>query len=840
MMRTDPRNMSSRPSSSRLIAVLGPTNTGKTHLAVERMLGHRSGMIGLPLRLLAREIYDRIIGIKGPRQVALITGEERIIPKGARYYVCTTESMPLDMPVAFLAVDEIQLCADPERGHTFTDRLLRARGTEETMVMGASTMRPVIKALVPDAEFVERPRFSKLTYTGFRKITRLPPRSAVVAFSAAGVYELAETLRRQRGGCAVVLGALSPRARNAQVAMYQAGEVDHIVATDAIGMGLNMDVHHVAFAATRKFDGARPRNLIPAELAQIAGRAGRHTNDGTFGTTWDIDGLDETVARAVEGHTFQDVKHVMWRNARLDFRSTGYLLKSLEKRSDRSVLIRARMASDHLALADLARDSEIAGLASHPDAVRLLWEICQVPDFRKVMHDHHVKLLAHIYRHLMGPTGRLPQDWVMRSVERLDRTDGDIDMLMSRIAHIRTWTYISHRSDWVDDHNDLQGLARRIEDSLSDALHESLTQRFVDRRAATVVRGLKGQGVFAGHVAEDGEVILEGESVGQVLGFRFSPSSSSRQTLDRALLSAARQVVTPEVSRRVRALITDKPEQFRVDSSLTLLWRGEPVARLVAGAHALAPQIEVLASDALDADTSLRIRSYLEQWIASWMERGVAPLMRLAEADLQGAARGVAYQITEGLGVAAGEDCTRLLRELDETNRKKLARLGVRFGVSGAYLKPMMSSLGLDLRAVLWALASGHGSVPAVPAKGEVALDAVQSLPAGFYQAIGYRKLGPRALRADMAERLAAEIRKLVRKRPAEATGELISLSGSSREAFVAIAGSLGFRAVLSEDAVKLFAPRSHRKKKGTRKPPERPLDPASPFAKLAELEIAR
>ena len=830
--------MHTRSSSSRLIAVLGPTNTGKTHLAVERMLGHRTGMIGLPLRLLAREIYDRILNLKGPRQVALITGEERIIPKGARYYVCTTESMPLDMSVAFLAVDEIQLCGDPERGHTFTDRLLRARGTEETMVMGASTMRPVIKALVPDAEFVERPRFSKLTYTGFRKITRLPPRSAVVAFSAAGVYELAETLRRQRGGCAVVLGALSPRARNAQVAMYQAGEVDHIVATDAIGMGLNMDVHHVAFAATRKFDGARPRNLIPAELAQIAGRAGRHTNDGTFGTTWNVEGLDETVARAVEGHTFQDIKHVMWRNARLDFRTPGYLLKSLEKRSDRSVLI--RMASDHLALADLARDPEIAGLASHPDAVRLLWEICQVPDFRKVMHDHHVKLLAHIYRHLMGPTGRLPQDWVMRSVERLDRTDGDIDMLMTRIAHVRTWTYISHRSDWVDDHDGLQGFARRIEDRLSDALHESLTQRFVDRRAATVVRGLKGQGVFAGHVAEDGEVILEGESVGQVLGFRFSALSSSRQTLDRALLSAARQVVAPEVSHRVKALTTDKPEQFRVDSSLALLWRGEPVARLVPGAHALAPQVEVLTSDALDADTTLRIKRHLEQWIAAWMERSLAPLMRLTEADLQGAARGVAYQTAEGLGVATGEDCTRLLRDLDDKSRKKLAKLGVRFGISCAYLKPMMSSLGLDLRAILWALASGHGGVPPVPAKGEVALDATESLPAGFYQAIGYRKLGPRALRTDMAERLAAEIRKLVRKGPAEATGELISLSGSSREAFVAIAGSLGFRAVLSEDTVKLFASRPNRKKKGARKARERPMDPASPFAKLAELEIAR
>ncbi len=804
------------------------------------MLGHRTGMIGLPLRLLAREIYDRVLAIKGPRQVALITGEERIIPKGARYYVCTTESMPLDMSVAFLAVDEIQLCADPERGHTFTDRLLRARGTEETMVMGASTMRPVIRALVPEAEFVERPRFSKLTYTGFCKITRLPPCSAVVAFSAAGVYELAETLRRQSGGCAVVLGALSPRARNAQVAMYQEGEVDHIVATDAIGMGLNMDVRHVAFAATRKFDGARPRNLLPAELAQIAGRAGRHINDGTFGTTWDVEGLDETVARAVEEHMFQDVKHVMWRNARLDFRSVGHLLKSLERRLEHPVLVRARMAADHLALADLARDPDIAALASHPDAVRLLWEVCQVPDFRKVMHDHHVKLLAHIFRHLMGPSARLPQDWVMRSVERLDRTDGDLDMLMTWIAHIRTWAYISHRSDWVDDHDGLQGLARRIEDRLSDALHESLTQRFVDHRAATVVRGLKGQGFFAGHVAEDGQVMLEGEPVGLMLGFRFMPSSSSRQALDRALLSAARQVVTPEVGRRLKALSIDKDEQLRIDSSLQVLWRGAAIARLARGDRILSPKVEVLSSDALDSEKVLRIRKRVEHWLRGWMQRDLGPLLALLNAPLQGTARGVAYQISEGLGVAVGGECLRLTRELDERSRKNLARLGVRLGMSGVYLKPMMSPLGLDLRAILWAVHIGHTTVPGVPVKGEFAIDALETVPESFYLAIGYRKLGTRALRADMAERLSADIRKLVRKGPTVASGELISLSGSSREAFVAIAGSLGFRAVLSEDTVKLFALRPKRGKKAARNRERRAIDPSSPFAKLAELEIVR
>ena len=619
-----------RPKPSRLTAVLGPTNTGKTHLAVERMLGHRTGMIGLPLRLLAREIYDRIIAVRGTASVALITGEERIIPERARYFVCTTESMPVDMAVEFLAVDEIQLCADPERGHVFTDRLLHARGTEETMVMGASTIRPLIRALVPEAEFVVRPRFSSLTYAGQKKITRLPPRSAVVAFSAAEVYELAEVMRRQRGGCAVVLGALSPRARNAQVAMYQAGEVDHIVATDAIGMGLNMDVRHVAFAATRKFDGARPRNLTPAELAQIAGRAGRHSNDGTFGTTWNVEGLDDMVARAIESHSFADLKALMWRNADLDFKSLTALLKSLEERPRHPALVRARMADDHASLADLARDQDIARLAANPDAVRLLWKVCQVPDFRKVMHDHHVRLLAHIYRALMGPTERLADDWVQRSIERLDRSDGDIDMLMTRIAHIRTWTYIAHRSDWVGDHDELQGITRTIEDRLSDALHDRLTQRFVDRRVASVVRGLKGRGLFQAFVAEDGEVMVEGEAVGRLEGFRFLPGRPAGQALDRALLSAARRLLAPELGRRVAQMAADADDAFRTGPNLAVLWRGEPVARLAAGPDPLRPAIELLPAEALDGDLAQRVRKRLETWLAAWLATGAAPLQALA------------------------------------------------------------------------------------------------------------------------------------------------------------------------------------------------------------------
>ena len=825
-------------SETRLSAVLGPTNTGKTHLAVERMLAHRSGMIGLPLRLLAREIYDRVVAQKGARQAALITGEERIVPDRARYFVCTTESMPLDMAVEFLAVDEVQLCADPERGHVFTDRLLRARGTEETILMGAATMRPAIKTLLPDAHFIVRPRFSDLAYSGFRKLARLPPRSAVVAFSIPDVYELAEILRRQRGGCAVVLGALSPRARNAQIAMYQAGEVEHIVATDAIGMGLNMDVNHVAFAALRKFDGRKVKVLAPHEFAQIAGRAGRHTNDGTFGTTATLRGMDESLVWAIENHAFENVGALMWRNPSLEFRSCLALLKSLEKspRGD-EYLVRARMADDHRALADLVRDPEIANLASHPEAVRLLWEVCQVPDYRKVLHDHHVRLLAHIYRHLTGAHGRLGEDWVMRSISRLDRVDGDLDLLMSRIAHIRTWTYISHRSDWVFDHMGLQERTRAIEDRLSDALHERLILRFVDRRMAAVARRLR-QGEALDIVIDDaGRILVEGEAAERLRGLQVLRTGRTRQTLDRAVASRTRRIAAREVARRVEQLAGDDASNFVLDPNLTLRWRGDPVARLVAGRSVLEAGVEVLASDVLVREDEERVKRRLSAWLEQRMAAAAGPLIELDRAEIEGAARGIAFQLTEGLGVSAGDACQDLIRDLDAAERRQLARLGVRLGTFAAYVKPLMSSLDLELRAALWSVAHGHQPIPNVPLKGEVALEADSSLPDSFWHAIGYMRLGPRALRVDMAERLAAEVRRLTRKGPAPASGDLVSLSGSSREAFAAIAEALGFRARLVDGKVLVSAPR-RRRAGPTRR--TKPPDPSSPFAELANMELAR
>src|SRR6476646_997199 len=497
-------------AASRLVAMLGPTNTGKTHLAIERMLDHQSGMIGFPLRLLARENYDRVVKLRGARAVALITGEEKILPPNPSYFVCTVESMPLDRAVEFLAVDEIQLCADPERGHVFTARLLHARGLQETMFLGADTIRPLMRRLVPGVDYVSRPRFATLSYTGYKKVTRLPPRSAVVAFASADVFSLAELIRRQRGGTAVVLGALSPRARNAQVGMFQAGEVDYLVATDAIGMGLNMDLDHVAFARLAKFDGRGPRRLSSAEIGQIAGRAGRHMSNGTFGTTADEGLLEPDIVAAVEEHRFEALTRISWRNSNLRFNSVGALLHSLDERPSAPGLVQVRDADDHRALQLLSRNTDVVDLATNPGAVRLLWEVCQIPDFRKVMSDSHARFLAHCFVHLAGPSERLPTVWVGRQMAQLDRLDGDIDTLMARIAHIRTWTYITHRGDWIEAAGEWQERARGIEDRLSDALHDRITQRFVDRRSAFLVRHLSGAGELLASVDKDGAVRVEG------------------------------------------------------------------------------------------------------------------------------------------------------------------------------------------------------------------------------------------------------------------------------------------------------------------------------------------
>ena len=823
----------------RVTAVLGPTNTGKTHLAVERMLGYASGMIGLPLRLLAREIYDRVAAKVGVRAVALITGEEKLVPKTARYFVCTVESMPLERPVAFLAVDEIQLCADDQRGHVFTERLLHARGREETMFLGAETIRPLIRRLAPGISFVTRPRFSTLSHTGAKKLTRLPPRSVVVAFSATDVYARAETLRRQCGGAAVVMGALSPRTRNAQVALYQAGEVDYLVATDAIGMGLNMDVDHVAFAALRKFDGRASRDLTAAEVAQIAGRAGRHMNDGTFGVTADVAGFTPDVIEAVESHSFSRLKTLNWRNHRLDFSSLSALVRELDRPPPARGLIRAPDAEDSLALKALAGNEAIAALASHPDAVRLLWDVCRIPDYRKVMVDAHIALVGRIFRHLIVGDGRLPTDWFAPQVAGLDRIDGDIDTLVGRIAHIRTWTYISHRSGWLPDAAHWQDLTRAIEDRLSDALHERLTQRFVDRRTAVLVRGMKRDDKLYAVVAKDGEVTVEGYYIGRLTGFSFRADRASAPFEGKALENAARRALKDEINRRITRLMEDRSGAFTIDDHARLTWRGAPIARLVAGPTAAAPRIELIASDLLSNTASARLAARLEDWLGGYIARRVKPLARLGDAGLTGSARGLAYQLIECLGSMPRRGATREINALAPKDRAALSRLGVRIGRQGVYLAAMLKPTSRAVRALLWAVHAGWDPVPAATPGKVFSMPVDGALPRGYYAAIGYRIVGRRAVRLDVVDRILVCADKLSRSGPFTPTEEMVMLAGCDVESFGALLAGLGFRASPPDNQGAVFYSPPARSRQTKRKRRRKSANPSSPFAKLATLRVS-
>ncbi|HET8729355.1 MAG TPA: helicase-related protein [Alphaproteobacteria bacterium] len=819
---------------ARIFAVLGPTNTGKTYLAIERMLGHRSGMIGFPLRLLARENYDRVARLKGRSRVALVTGEEKIVPPNPQYFVCTVESMPLDRPVDFLAVDEIQLAADPERGHTFTHRLLSARGAEETMFLGAETIRPLIRRLVPEAEFIQRARFSKLTYTGYRKLTRLPPRSAVVAFSTADVYETAELLRRQRGGTAVVLGALSPRTRNAQVDMYQAGEVDYLVATDAIGMGLNMDIDHVAFARLVKFDGRVARRLRAPEIAQIAGRAGRHMADGTFGTTDGAGELDEDLVRSVETHEFDPLTALMWRNADLDFANPNRLVKSLERPPPARELRRSPDADDQLTLAALAQDPEIAAIARNPERTRLLWEVCQIPDFRKILSDAHTRLLGRIYRQLTGPGQRLERDWVADQVARLDRADGDIDALVARIAHTRTWTYISHRPDWLDDPRHWQETARAIEDRLSDALHERLTQRFVDRRSAALVKGLKGGRDLIGAVTRNGDVLVEGEFVGRLEGLTFVPDVSVHEEDARSLLAASRRVLRDEIAARVRRLEGDDDTAFEIAPDGTILWRGEKVARPAPGSGPLAPAVRAVRNDLIEPEMRDRIEARLRDWLGRHAEAALLPLLRVRQAELTGAARGIAFQLVEALGSLPRRALDPLVRDLGKADRKALAALGVRLGAATVYVATLLKPQAVATRALLWAVSNGLALPPPAPPAGSQSVVMEEGVPAEFYHAIGYAPAGRRAIRVDRLEALGLAAGRLYRQGPFAATPDLAKLIGAPAADLPDALAALGYRAV--HDAEGKVTWHRSRVRRKAQPPRRRAARDDSPFAKLRAL----
>src|SRR6266508_4022061 len=765
---SSPSNRETGARGAGVTAVLGPTNTGKTHLAIERMLAHSSGIIGLPLRLLAREVYNKVADRAGAEAVALVTGEEKIKPASPRYWVSTVEAMPRDLDVAFLAIDEVQLGADLERGHVFTDRMLNRRGREETLVLGAQTGRPMIERLLPGAHVLTRPRLSQRSFAGEKKITRLPRRSAIVAFSAEEVYSIAELIRRQRGGAAVVLGALSPRTRNAQVALYQSGDVEYLVATD-----------------------------------------------GIFGTTGRCPPFETELAQALESHSFEPVKVLQWRNTELDFASVGALQASLAETPKQNGLTRAPIAEDILVLEHAARDDEIRLLATTRQAVERLWDVCQVPDYRKISPATHAELATTLYGFLMRE-GTIPTDWFARQVEQADRNDGDIDTLSNRIAHIRTWTFAANRPDWLVDPEHWQGVTRAVEDKLSDALHERLTERFVDRRTSVLMRRLRENSALDTDISKTGEVVVEGHAIGRLEGFMFTPEASNAGSEAKAHAGAAQKALAGEIDARATRLSQAADDHIVLATDGVIRWLGQPVGKLIAAEEALKPRLSIIADEHLTGAPRDAAQARLDLWLKSHIERLLEPLFRLAVADdVTGIARGVAFQLNEALGVLERQKVAEEVKGLDQPARATLRKHGVRFGAYHIYVPALLKPAPRVLATQLWALkhggpeTKGRETIEQLAASGRTSIAADQEIAKVLYRTAGYRVCGERAVRVDILERLADIIRPALAwragapgvKPPGAVDGSgftvavaMTSLVGCSGENFAAILRSLGYR----------------------------------------------
>jgi ATP-dependent RNA helicase SUPV3L1/SUV3 len=812
---SSPSLANARAPGAGVTAVLGPTNTGKTHLAIERMLAHSSGVIGLPLRLLAREVYNKIVDRAGPESVALITGEEKIKPKNPRFWVSTVEAMPRDLDVSFLAVDEIQIAADLERGHVFTDRILNRRGRDETLLLGAATMRPIIERLLPGASIVTRPRLSQLEFAGDRKITRQPRRTAIVAFSADEVYAIAELIRRQHGGAAVVLGSLSPRTRNAQVEMFQNGDVDYLVATDAVGMGLNLDVDHVAFASDRKYDGYQFRRLNPSEFAQIAGRAGRATRDGTFGTTGRCAPFEPELVNALQNHSFESVKVLQWRNSKLDFASLGALQVSLALSPSHEALTRAPIAEDLRVLDHAARDADVRDMAHGAAAVERLWDACQIPDYRRIAPAAHAELVTTLFGFLMQK-GRIPDAWFAAQVDQADRVDGDIDTLSGRIAQIRTWTFVANRPDWLADPEHWQGIARDVENKLSDALHERLTERFVDRRTSVLMRRLRENASLNTEIGKTGEVIVEGHVIGRLDGFTFAPDAAEAGSDAKALQATAQKALAGEIDARAEKLAAAPDDQFVLTSDGTIRWTGDAVAKLMPADDALHPRIRIICDDRLNGAPREAVQTRLDLWLKTHVEKLLGPLFDLGKAeDVTGIARGIAFQLIEALGVLERAKIAAEMKDLDQPSRANLRKYGVRFGAYHIYIPPLLKPAARALASLLWALKQDNVDLSVLSGaqhlagSGRTSFPVDKALDRDAYRVLGYRQCGERAVRVDILERLADLIRPALAWREsspgAKPTGAfdgrgfvvtqaMTSLTGSAGEDFASILRALGYR----------------------------------------------
>ncbi len=802
---------------NKITAVLGPTNTGKTHLAIETMLSFDSGMIGFPLRLLAREVYDKVVKKTGLDKVALITGEEKIIPDNAKYFLCTVESMPIDKQLDFVGVDEIQMCADHERGHIFTDRLLNMRGEKLTMLMGSNTIRKIISKLDDDVEFVNRNRLSKLSYSGHKKISRINRKTAIIAFSAEEVYAIAELIRRQKGGAAIVMGSLSPKTRNAQVNLYQSGDVDFLVATDAIGMGINMDIDHVYFSNLKKFDGKKLRKLNLSEIGQIAGRAGRYLNDGNFGVTGICKEMNDEEVDLLENHKFDDIQTLFWRNSNLNFNNPLALIKSLDERPQKSWLRKIHECIDEKALKYFLRDKNLENIELNNSNLSLLWECCQIPDFVKKTYGHHYEVINSVFGYLNSNKGKITDDYMRLKLIKLDKLEGNVDSLSNRIANVRTWSYVSNKNNWVENQNYWIEKTKLLEDKLSDRLHEELSKTFIDKRASVLARGLRQDMKFDTKILENNEVMIEEQFIGKIKGLKLELDlkKGSLETDIKSLKKAARQTVGPELEKRVQKIINtgllDLADDFKI------YWDKSSIGRLIPGKDYLNPGLELIVDDILDYDQKQKLITFLKKWLKNKINNILKSLIDIKNLDEKNTSiKALAYQLYENNGVLKRDQVSEYLKNLKQEDRKVLRDLGVKFGRYHIFLHKLIKPEAVSLRTMLWKNFHQKYFNLKPPVFGLNFLEDKNKKNKYFMLLCGFEQFDNLFVRIDILERLFMKIinSSTEKNKNTKMTPEMLNLLGCNKENFKKLLKKMGYKVndIGSETFFRYLPPKNYKK----------------------------
>jgi len=825
-------------SKNKITAVLGPTNTGKTFLAIETMLSFESGMIGFPLRLLAREVYDKIIQKIDPKKVALITGEEKIIPSNAKYFLCTVESMPIDKNLEFVAVDEIQMCSDNERGHIFTDRLLNLRGEKLTMFMGSNTIKKLISKLDEDVGFINKERLSKLTYVGHKKISRIERKSAIIAFSAEEVYAIAELIRRQKGGAAIVMGSLSPKTRNAQVNLYQSSDVDYLVATDAIGMGINMDLDNVYFSNLKKYDGKKLRKLNLAEIGQISGRAGRYLNDGVFGITGDCGEINAEEINLIENHKFEEIRTLFWRNSNLNFSSTSSLLKSLEERPNKDWLRRIQECEDEKVLKYLLKDFRDQKIIQNENGLKLLWECCQIPDFVKKNYGHHLEVVNKIFGFLNSKEGKITNNYIKQQLSLLNKLDGNVDSISNRIANIRTWSYVSNKVNWVENQDYWVERTKSLEDKLSDRLHEELTKSFIDKRASVLARGLKQDALFNTKIIDNRKVVIDDQFIGELKGLKLDLDLKvgALDTDIKSLKKAARQSISPELQNRIKKIINNDLIELKED--FKIYWEEFPIAKLLPGKDYLKPEFNLIIDDMIDTSEQKKLQVFLEKWINKKINLILKSLIDLKNyKDNKSNIRALAYQLYENNGVIKREDVIDYTKALDQKERKILRDIGVKFGRYHIYLHKLLKPDAVSLRLILWKNFHQKYLDFKPPTFGLNFLESKKSLNKNFMLICGFEKFDNLFVRIDILERLFIQIinSNTEGKNEIMLVPEMLNLLGCSEDNFVKLIKTMNYKSYQKEN--KLYFKYFPVKKKIFRNNKEN-LNKDNPFNILKEFNI--